>query len=62
MPGYDADIVIFDPGTVQDNATFESPYLNSSGFKYVLVNGQLVLNENMHTGLRPGKTLKRYQP
>jgi N-acyl-D-amino-acid deacylase len=62
MPGYDADIVIFDPGTVQDNATFESPYLNSSGFKYVLVNGQVVLNENMHTGLRPGKTLKRYQP
>ena len=61
LPGYDADIVIFDLGTVQDNATYESPYLNSFGFQYVLVNGEIVLSESVHTTLRPGKTVRKSQ-
>ncbi len=59
IPGYDADIVIFDPDKVQDRATYEQPYQFSEGFSFVLVNGQVVLNENVHTGLRPGKIVRK---
>lgn len=62
MPGYDADLVVFDEATVQDKATFDDPYQFSSGFHYVLVNGQVVLSENVHTGQRPGKIVRKSQP
>lgn len=61
MPGYDADLVIFDPATVQDQATFNDPYQFSTGFHFVLVNGKIVLNEKVHTGLRPGKIVRKSQ-
>jgi len=61
MPGYDADLVIFDPATVQDKATYDEPYKNSVGFQYVIVNGQVVLSDNVHTGLRPGKIVRKSQ-
>lgn len=59
LPGYDADLVIFDPAIVQDKATFENPHQFSEGFRFVLVNGEVVINEGTHTGLRPGKTIRK---
>lgn len=55
--GWAADIVLFDENEVKDNATFENPHQFSSGFKYILVNGQLVLKEGKHTGVKSGKAL-----
>jgi N-acyl-D-amino-acid deacylase len=55
--GMAADIVVFDENEVKDNATFEKPHQFSSGFKYVLVNGKLVLENEKHTGERSGKVL-----
>ncbi|MEZ4899911.1 MAG: amidohydrolase family protein, partial [Saprospiraceae bacterium] len=57
LPGYAADIVIFDPEKVNDLATFEHPHAYSTGFSYVLVNGQVVVRQGKHTGNRPGHIL-----
>ena len=54
-----ADLVIFDPATVADKATFEDPFQYPVGIDTVLVNGTVVLDEGQHTGVRPGKILKR---
>jgi N-acyl-D-amino-acid deacylase len=56
--GYAADIVIFNEQEVIDKATFENPHQFSIGFKYVLVNGQLVIENEKHNGTRSGQTLK----
>ncbi|SNC74656.1 N-acyl-D-amino-acid deacylase [Hymenobacter gelipurpurascens] len=56
-PGYAADIVVFDPATVQDRSTFTQPHQYSTGMKYVLVNGRLTVQEGKHTGLRNGHVL-----
>ncbi|QJX45684.1 D-aminoacylase [Hymenobacter taeanensis] len=56
-PGYAADIVIFDPATVQDRSTFTQPHQYSVGMRYVLVNGRLTVQEGKHTGLRNGQVL-----
>jgi N-acyl-D-amino-acid deacylase len=56
--GYAADIVIFDENEVTDKATFENPHQYSAGFKFVLVNGQLVIEKEKHTGAKSGMTLK----
>jgi N-acyl-D-amino-acid deacylase len=56
--GMAADIVVFDLDEVTDKATFEQPHQFSAGFHYVLVNGQLVIENGQHTGLRSGTTLK----
>jgi len=55
--GMAADIVIFDEKTVNDKATFNVPHQYSAGFEYVLVNGQLELENGKHTGVRSGKPL-----
>lgn len=52
-----ADIVIFDPDKVQDNATFEQPKQFSSGFHFVFVNGIAVLENDEHLGTKPGVVL-----
>jgi len=57
--GYAADIVVFDPRTVIDCATFEKPHQYPQGIKHVLVNGQAVIRNGEHTGARPGKVLGR---
>ena len=56
--GFFADVVVFDPQTIQDHATFEKPHQYSTGVNYVLVNGQLVLSEGQHTGVRSGRALR----
>lgn len=55
--GMAADLVIFDDKTVIDHATFEQPHQYSTGFHYVLVNGQLVVDKEKHTGVRNGMSL-----
>ncbi|MEM2893106.1 MAG: D-aminoacylase [Candidatus Bathyarchaeia archaeon] len=58
-PGMWADIVIFDPATIIDTATYEDPLRYPKGIKHVLVNGEVVVEEGKHTGRRPGKVLKK---
>ena len=58
-PGYVADIVVFDPDKIIDKATFEQPHQYSVGFGYVLVNGEIVLENDELTGAMPGKPVRR---
>jgi dihydroorotase/N-acyl-D-amino-acid deacylase len=53
-----ADVVIFDPATVRDVATFENPNQLSQGMEYVLVNGVPVIDGGKMTGALPGKVLR----
>lgn len=56
--GYFADIVIFDPVTIQDHATFENPHQYATGVEHVFVNGGHVLKNGEHTGATPGKFVR----
>jgi len=53
-----ADIVVFDPATIRDVATFENPNQLSQGMEFVLVNGVPVIDQGKMTGARPGKVLR----
>ena len=53
--GFFADVVIFDPETVADRATFTNPHLLSVGVRDVWVNGQRVYKDGAHTGATPGR-------
>jgi N-acyl-D-amino-acid deacylase len=53
-----ADIVVFDPATVADQATFEDPHQYPVGIEYVLVNGTTVMNRGQHTESRVGRVLR----
>jgi len=53
-----ADIVIFDPNTIQDNATFENPHQLATGVKDVWVNGKQVIRDGEHTGAMPGRVVR----
>ncbi|MGE5816748.1 MAG: N-acyl-D-amino-acid deacylase family protein [Deltaproteobacteria bacterium] len=55
--GYWADVVVFDPNTVSDPATYENPQQYAKGVPYVLVNGTVVIDNGNHTGARPGKNI-----
>lgn len=55
--GYWADVVVFDPATVKDTATYEKPKSYPVGVPYVLVNGVVVIDKGEHTGARPGMPL-----
>ncbi len=59
--GFWADVTVFDPLTVRDNAAFEEPRQYPSGIEYVVVNGELVIDRSRHTGRKPGKVLRRRQ-
>ena len=59
--GYAADVIIFDENTVKDLSTFENPHAYSTGFKYVIVNGQLTVENEIHLGTRAGKPLKHLE-
>jgi len=57
--GAAADLVLFDPAKIKDRATFNEPKLRAAGIRFVLVNGQVALDEGEMTGARGGKTLRR---
>jgi N-acyl-D-amino-acid deacylase len=57
--GAKADLVAFDPGTVRDQATFESPHQYPTGIPHVIVNGTVVVQNGRLTEARPGKALRR---
>jgi N-acyl-D-amino-acid deacylase len=53
-----ADVVVFDPETVRDVATFDDPNRLSEGMEYVLINGVLVIESGKMSGALPGKVLR----
>jgi N-acyl-D-amino-acid deacylase len=55
--GMFADVVVFDPATIADRATFEKPHQYAVGMKHVFVNGVHVLKDGNHTGAKPGRAL-----
>ena len=60
-PGMFADLVVFDPATVTDRATYTQPLLYSQGIEYVAVNGKLVVDDGRFTAERPGRVLRHRQ-
>ena len=54
-----ADLVIFDPATVQSSASLEVPCVFPDGIPYVIVNGTVVIDQGEHTGATPGRALRR---
>lgn len=57
-PGYFADVVVFDPATITDNATFQQPHQYATGVAHVFVNGVQVVRDGAHTGAKPGKVVR----
>lgn len=57
-PGMFADVVVFDPESVIDRATFEQPHQLSEGVRHVFVNGVAVVRDGRHTGAKPGRILR----
>jgi N-acyl-D-aspartate/D-glutamate deacylase len=58
-PGMAADLLIFDPDKIQDEATFSEPMRFATGIDYVLVNGVPVIDDGKLTDARPGRLLRR---
>jgi N-acyl-D-amino-acid deacylase len=56
--GHYADVVVFDPNTIQDHATFDEPHQYSTGMKHVFVNGVQVIKAGEHTGATPGRFVR----
>jgi N-acyl-D-amino-acid deacylase len=56
--GQFADVVAFDPATIQDHATYAQPHRYATGMRHVLVNGTPVLLDGEHTGARPGRVVR----
>ena len=59
-PGFAADLLVFDPETVADTATFESPHSYAAGVPHVAVNGELVVEAGQFTGRTPGKVIRGF--
>jgi N-acyl-D-amino-acid deacylase len=59
QPGYFADVVVFDPNTIDARATFEKPMQYAVGVAHVFVNGQQILRDGEHTGAKPGRVVVR---
>ncbi len=56
--GFFADVVVFDPNTIQDHATFIDPHQYATGMVHVFVNGEQVLKDGEHTGATPGRVVR----
>ncbi|HJT97585.1 MAG TPA: amidohydrolase family protein, partial [Rhodanobacteraceae bacterium] len=54
-PGYYADVVVFDPATIADHATYDDPREFSTGVRDVYVNGTAIVRDGKHTGAKPGR-------
>jgi dihydroorotase/N-acyl-D-amino-acid deacylase len=54
-----ADVVVFDPATIIDRATYEQPHQLSEGVRHVLVNGVAVVSDGVHTGATPGRAVRK---
>jgi N-acyl-D-amino-acid deacylase len=59
-PGYAADLVVFDPDTVADTATFEAPHSYPTGIPHVVVNGTMVIEHGAFTGQTPGRVIRGF--
>jgi N-acyl-D-amino-acid deacylase len=57
--GHKADLVVFDPATIQDQATYAEPMRFPSGIEYVLIEGEIVVERGEQTDARPGKVIRR---
>jgi N-acyl-D-amino-acid deacylase len=58
LEGYFADVVVFDPDTIEDHATFTEPHQYATGMAHVFVNGVQVLSDGEHTGAMPGRVVR----
>ena len=58
-PGKFADIVVFDPRTFADRATYEQPRLLATGARFVIVNGRVAVDRGRYTGIRAGRAIRR---
>ena len=56
--GFYADVVVFDPDTIQDHATFIEPHQYSTGMIHVFVNGEQVIKDGDHTDATPGRVVR----
>ena len=56
--GYYADVVVFDPGKIEDHATYEKPHQYATGVVHVLVNGLPVIKDGEHTSAKPGQVVR----
>ncbi len=56
--GMFADVVIFDPATIADRATYEMPHQLPAGIGWVIVNGTVVMHDGVHTGAKPGRIVR----
>ncbi len=59
--GYFADVIVFDPKTVADRATYEQPETLAIGMKFVVVNGKISVDEGKYTGMLAGRALRKIQ-
>ena len=57
--GFAADIVVFNPAKIKDNATFKAPHQYATGFRLVLVNGKAVVEHDRHNAAGPGQVIRR---
>lgn len=57
--GYKADLLLFRPEEIKENATYENPHQEATGFRYILVNGQVVMQDKQLKKLRVGRVLKK---
>jgi N-acyl-D-amino-acid deacylase len=58
VPGFFADVVVFDPRTINDRSTYEKPHQYATGVRHVWVNGVQVLKDGEHTGATPGRVVR----
>ena len=58
--GYAADVTVFDPATIAERATYDSPHQFADGVSQVIVNGEIVLDDGEHSGATPGRALTRH--
>jgi N-acyl-D-amino-acid deacylase len=57
-PGFFADVVVFDPASIADHATFEKPHQYATGVRHVFVNGAQVIKDGEHTGAMSGQVVR----